>query len=181
MVRSLICQKCGTGFEAKRSDAKYCPNCRDQAAYDAAMRHEQSSKKPCPECGKVLVTRRAKRCYACDREWRRKAYPGGDNPYWKGGRTIDKFGYILLRVEVGTHKGGARQYVREHRLVWEQAHGPLPSNYIIHHLNGIKSDNRLENLAAMSRSAPHAGHAEPYEARIRKLEAKLAELQQQQA
>ena len=34
----------------------------------------------------------------------------------------------------------------EHRYVWEQANGPIPEGYEIHHINKKCKDNRLENL-----------------------------------
>jgi hypothetical protein len=33
-----------------------------------------------------------------------------------------------------------------HVAVWEAAHGPVPDGYQIHHVNGDKQDNRLDNL-----------------------------------
>jgi hypothetical protein len=39
-----------------------------------------------------------------------------------------------------------------HRYVWEKEKGAIPNNYDIHHLNGIKSDNRIENLECLSKS-----------------------------
>lgn len=70
---------------------------------------------------------------------------------WKGGRHKIKAGYIdCYRPDhPHTHDG---KYVREHILVWEQFHGrALPKGYIIHHLNGIRDDNRPENLVAVPR------------------------------
>lgn len=36
--------------------------------------------------------------------------------------------------------------VLEHRYIWEQYNGPIPKRMLIHHINGIKCDNRIENL-----------------------------------
>jgi hypothetical protein len=73
------------------------------------------------------------------------------NPSWKGGKYIRQDGYVAVWApnHPRQHAGG---YVLEHILVWEKAHGQsLPKDYIIHHLNGNKSDNRVENLVAIKR------------------------------
>jgi len=47
-------------------------------------------------------------------------------------------------------------YVYEHILVWEKANGrPLPDGYVVHHLNGLKYDNRPENLVAIPKGKHH--------------------------
>ncbi len=47
-------------------------------------------------------------------------------------------GYVMLNVN-----GIPRRY---HRIIWEEAYGPIPEGYHIDHINGVKDDNRLENL-----------------------------------
>ena len=39
-----------------------------------------------------------------------------------------------------------------HRYVWEKEKYKIPKNYDIHHINGIKSDNRIENLECICKS-----------------------------
>ena len=68
---------------------------------------------------------------------------------WKGGIVQRPDGYVeILKPEhPRTDRDG---YVLEHILVWEESHGkPLPKGWIIHHLNGIKNDNRIRNLQAL--------------------------------
>lgn len=48
-------------------------------------------------------------------------------------------GYIRLDQPINNERF-------EHRVVWAAANGPIPRNMYIHHINGNKSDNRLENL-----------------------------------
>ncbi len=53
---------------------------------------------------------------------------------------------------------------REHRMVWVEAHGPIPDGYVIHHKNGDKLDNRLENLEMMTRGAHRRHHHDDIQA-----------------
>ena len=36
--------------------------------------------------------------------------------------------------------------VMEHRAVWEMHNGPIPEGLFIDHINGLRADNRIENL-----------------------------------
>lgn len=80
-----------------------------------------------------------------------------DRPYWvsKCGEIIstvkgyprllrggNSSGYRSLIIT----RGGPRDLLRHHHLVMRYWVGPRPSGMVINHKNGIKTDNRLENL-----------------------------------
>jgi hypothetical protein len=39
-----------------------------------------------------------------------------------------------------------------HRLLYQEQYGPIPSDWVVHHLNAKHDDNRLENLMALPNS-----------------------------
>lgn len=61
------------------------------------------------------------------------------------------------------NKSDMSGYVLQHRLVWEKANGRLlRSDEVIHHINGVRDDNRLENLVALTNSNHCALHADDH-------------------
>lgn len=56
--------------------------------------------------------------------------------------TIQKDGYQTTRTPAGVR--------RVHRVLWITVHGPIPKGLEVDHINGDKSDNRLENLRLLS-------------------------------
>jgi len=48
-------------------------------------------------------------------------------------------------------KSGKRQSLLKHRKIWMENYGEIPKDKIIHHINGNKKDNKIENLQMLSR------------------------------
>lgn len=85
----------------------------------------------------------------------------GDKSYlWKGGRMKSTRGYI--QIYAPNHPYARDRHVLEHRLKAEEAIGRYlkPGEYV-HHINGTRDDNRLENLRIVNHHGetvcPHCG------------------------
>ncbi len=65
---------------------------------------------------------------------------------WKGGRRVNPKGYVDTYVgyQYPHNRAG---FVLEHRWVMSQHLGrPLLRHEVVHHKNGVRGDNRIENL-----------------------------------
>lgn len=114
----------------------------------------------------IARLKRGKNIYAPKRE---------KSPNWRGGRRKDR-GYIEI-YDPDHPKARMNGYIFEHTLVWEEHHGELPSGWHIHHLNGIKDDNRVENLKGLP-SKKHLVYLKVYRERIKELEDRVKELEE---
>lgn len=138
----------------------------------------------CIDCGKTRWVQlqhdkpEPQRCLACSTQktgkanigrrgnhWHLEArlrVTGKDSIFWKGGRIKDTHGYIRVRLYFDnlfypmTHKNG---YVFEHRLVMAgYLERFLQSWELVHHKNGIKDDNREENLELTTKRSHPTKH-----------------------
>jgi len=83
-----------------------------------------------------------------------KAKESGANHYnWKGG-IRRRMGYIQRYAP--DHPFAKKRYVYEHRLIVEKQIGRfLKPKEHVHHINGNKTDNRVENLMAFVSNGAH--------------------------
>lgn len=107
---------------------------------------------------------------------------GSRNANWKGGRVSSGVkGYV--RVKASTlpiadsslgQMADKTGYIYEHRLVIARSLGrPLVGGEIVHHLNGVTDDNRLENLELVTPNT----HGQANKVVVARLQAEIARLQ----
>ncbi len=96
---------------------------------------------------------------SCSWECRNKAM---HKPIEDRAKKLDPHGYVLVIapdhpiVQARKARGGRNDYVREHRLVLEKVLGRfLEPHETVHHINGIRHDNRPENLEVWSKAHPN--------------------------
>jgi hypothetical protein len=154
------CATCGQTFQPTGPAAKFCSDaCRLGTSV-------------CESCGETFVNRpvggdkTARDNRYCTYECRWQSVRGRDDY----GRYINSAGYVVLNKEFskkppskGLNDGGyvrvnlrgGKGRVLEHRLVMEQHLGRtlLPGENV-HHKNGVKTDNRIENLELWVSSHP---------------------------
>lgn len=136
---------------------KTCVSCKRE--FNPSSRH-----KKCPKCRKKfhkcldctnLINIERKRCLTCSNRFNTKRGP--DNPLFKRKR-LTKRGYVLIwcptHPKVQNRKS-CHRYLYEHMLVMEAYLGRhlLPGENV-HHKNGVKNDNRIENLELWTRPQP---------------------------
>lgn len=81
-------------------------------------------------------------------------WKGEKNPKWNGGRR-KSCGYIFILMPEHPN-ANYMGYIQEHRFIMEQAIGRYLYPYeTVHHINGIKDDNRIENLELLPDKGKH--------------------------
>lgn len=132
---------------------KTCPQC--QTEFVPSSRHVR-----CPKCrvknkGKDLCSCGAEKqwtsanCRSCHSSIKRAPKPIEDRS-----RRLTSSGYVYMCLP------GKANYA-EHRYIMEQHLGrPLLPSETVHHKNGVRHDNRIENLELWSTSQPSGQRVE---------------------
>lgn len=88
-----------------------------------------------------------------------KSKTGKNHPGWKGGYSITKGGYKIILVS-------KKKYVLEHRYIIEKHLGRKLLEFpqeVIHHIDGNKLNNSIDNLQVISASNHAKIHNNLYE------------------
>lgn len=145
-MKTITCPICFKAFYVQNSESHRRVTCSVECRRQRQVR--SFSDRTCVNCGKAftcppnqLKHRAAKYCgVICSAAYR----TGKRTSRFKGGRWIGSGGYVEFRVD-------GRVRVKEHRYVMEQHLGRrLDSSECVHHKNGNKQDNRIENLEIVS-------------------------------
>lgn len=124
-----------------------CDNChrQDEIPYSAYLKRKRAETL-CRGCAAKLTGMAKKGKFVPSNKGKPGAR-GAESPSWRGGRRLDAHGYVMV------HNGGPKtacgwsNYIKEHVFVMETSLGrKLDRHDVIHHINGRKTDNRLENL-----------------------------------
>ena len=112
---------------------------------------------PCEQCGKDVeryVSSRGSQIFCsrdCHQDFRRA----------KTARHVTSDGYVRIFVGKDCPNASKTGHIFEHRKVMQDILGrPLVGEENVHHINGVKDDNRPENLELWSRSQPRGQRVE---------------------
>lgn len=133
----MDCLVCGVEFRAWGPKQKFCSTV-------CAGRHLRTER-PCETCGQAY--------------WGKGNARFCSRPCWQASRRTrwtQPDGYVRVKVPADTPGVRPdRSWMLEHRFVMQQHLGRLlTSDETVHHINGQKDDNRLENLELWSTSQP---------------------------
>ena len=89
---------------------------------------------------------------------------GETHPRWNATKILTKQGYVKLRVGRTHPLADPNGYAYEHVVAWVAAGNPEPrEDEVLHHRNGNKTDNRIENLELFTRGEHNSEHLETRE------------------
>lgn len=162
----VICSWCNEVFNKKPSEAKkYNRHFCSREHFFKWQRKNLRNKVilECSNCGEKFERRASGKIGKnsfCTRKCQYEFHRGENATWYKGGRYLNDKGYVLV-LNPEHPRPVASRYVYEHIEVVEKHLGRyLLSDENIHHINGVKDDNRLENLQIVTPQEHRAIHAD---------------------
>ncbi len=152
--RSPVCFTC----KKKEMSDRYCERHREKLRL-MSKEYREKHRKLCQERSRKSQEKKKEHYIQKRREnYRRKRGIPLDDPFRKrkaGEGSIDKSGYKTITVRNHPNAMDSRGRIREHTfLMSKHLNRPLMKGETVHHKNGDRLDNRIENLELWSHSQP---------------------------
>lgn len=147
-VKCLFCNKEYLIAKTKYSGKFIGYKCCSIKCYNSLKRRKkdiakESIRKNCLMCGKEFFRRNYNKLMFCSQKCSSKYMRGDKSPFYKNGSTITN-GYKTININ--------GKYVYEHRYIVEKLIGKkLKSDEVVHHIDGNKLNNKIENLKIMNK------------------------------
>lgn len=153
-----VCEGCGSLFHPYIREQKFCQ-------WRCYLGRIARKPKPCPQCGLQFqpANRQAQFCSKECANNALKANCGPKSQFWRGGKYANGRGYTTINITTLSPEDHALAVtpnrklstVLEHRLVMARHLGrQLLKSEIVHHKNGVRNDNRIENLELWTTAHP---------------------------
>lgn len=144
-----ICVICGSMFKVKRChvNIKTLSNrcCSDKCKKDFIKLNRRNKEHICSGCGITFIGYRNNKTQLkfCGQDCSKNFMRGERSPFFSNGSTVTSGGYRAILI--------GEKYILEHRLIMEEHLGrKLERDENIHHKDGNKLNNKIENLELMS-------------------------------
>lgn len=157
-LETRTCENCGKDVTRKPSSFRehvFCSHgCYSRSAYRRHLTETVNARLSpriaanCPKCGKQfdLPPSKSTGLNFCSVQCRHLG---------RRSRQVTAQGYALVFIGIGEPGATKSGHILEHRKVMQGILGrPLLADENVHHINGVRDDNRAENLELWSRSQP---------------------------
>jgi len=84
-----------------------------------------------------------------------KSQSGPNHYAWKGGIWKDRFGYVYVYSPYHPFAKKDRYILRSRLVIEKQLGRFLAKNEVVHHINGVKGDDRPKNLMLFKNNKEH--------------------------
>lgn len=158
-MSDVTCSDCGFGADDRHALGQHIRMSHDYSAADYYRRYEPNY---CDNCEDLIqYGKHHRRNRFCSRDCRWEYWREENHPDWSEREVRNGQGYVFIKMDylegrdrglaepMSRAFGGNRDYqvVLEHRLVKaRELNRPLKPFETVHHKNGVRDDNRPENL-----------------------------------